>query len=130
MWIHGCGKKVDRFQLERLVDRIGKESCELMHYRLKNKVDNSRKLLYFLRIGLADGLHAVAAPRLLFKKGLFVQLLTQSKCPRLQSEYDRIKCLLKSFRERVDKKNPDPPYEEETKRLEQTRAVAEGDVNH
>jgi hypothetical protein len=108
-------KTVDRFQLERLVNRIGKESCELMHYRLKNKVDNSRKLLYFLRIGLADGLHAVAAPRLLFKKGLFVQLPTQSNCPRLQSESDGIKFLLKSFGERVDEKNRDPPYEEETK---------------
>jgi hypothetical protein len=41
-----------------------------MNYQLKNKVDNSRKFLYFLRIGLAGGLHAVAAPRLLFKKGL------------------------------------------------------------
>jgi hypothetical protein len=86
------------------------------------EVDNSRKLLCFLRIGLADGLHAVAAPRLLFKKGLFVQLPTQSNCPRLQSESDGIKFLLKSFGERVDKKDPDPPYEEETKQREQTSA--------
>jgi hypothetical protein len=64
-------KTVDRFQLEKLVDRIGKESCELMNYRLKNKVDNSRKLLYFLRIGLAGGLHAVAAPRISFQERTF-----------------------------------------------------------
>jgi hypothetical protein len=31
-------KTVDRFQLERLVDRIGKESCELMHYRLRSTI--------------------------------------------------------------------------------------------
>jgi hypothetical protein len=65
-------KKVDRFQLEQLVDRIGKESCELMQYRLKNKEDNITKLLYFLRIGITKGLHSFAAPRLLFKKGLFL----------------------------------------------------------
>jgi hypothetical protein len=47
-------KIVDRFQLEKLVDRIGKEYCELMNYPLKNKVDNSRKLLYLLQIGLAE----------------------------------------------------------------------------
>jgi hypothetical protein len=111
-------KTVDRFHLEKLDDRISKESCELMNYRLKNKVDNSRKLLYFLWIGLADGLHAVAAPRLLFKKGLFVQLPTQSNCPRLQSESDGIKLLIKPIGERVHEKNLDPPCVEETKRQE------------
>ena len=68
----GVEKKVDRLQLEQLVDRIGKESCELMQYRLKNRKDNSRKLLYFLRIGITKGLHSFAAPRLLFKKGLLL----------------------------------------------------------
>jgi hypothetical protein len=115
-------KKVDRLQLEQLVNRIGKESCELMQYRLKNKEDNSRKLLYFLRIGITNGLHSFAAPRLLFKKGLFVELPTRSNCPRLQLETGEIKFLLKSFGERVDEKNPDPPYEEETKQREQTSA--------
>jgi hypothetical protein len=108
-------KTADRFQLEKLFDRIGKESCELMNFQLKNKVDNSRKILYFLQIGLADGLHAVAAPTLLFKKGLFVQLPTQSNCPWLQSESDGIKLLIKSIGERV-------PCNEETKRQEQTGA--------
>jgi hypothetical protein len=109
-------------QLEKLVDRIGKESCKWMNYRLKDKVDNSRKLLYFLRIGLADGLHAVAALRLLFKKGLFVQLPTRSSCPRLQLESDGIKLLIESIGDKVDEKNSDPSCDEETKRQEQTGA--------
>jgi hypothetical protein len=117
-------KKVDRLQLEQLVDRIGKESCELMQYRLKNKKDNSRKLLYFLRIGITNGLHSFAAPRLLYKKGLFVELPTQSNCPRLQLETDEIRLLIKS----VGKKevgNLDPPcYDDQENKGQEEQAGA------
>jgi hypothetical protein len=124
VWIHGCGKKVDRLQLEQLVGRIGKESCELMQYRLKNKEDNIRKLLYFLRIGITNGLHSFAAPRLLFKKGLFVELPTGSNCPRLQLETDEIRLLIKSLGKK-EVGNLDPPcYDDQENKGEEEQAGA------
>jgi hypothetical protein len=57
----------------------------------------------------------LAAPRLLFKKELFVQLPTQSNCPWLQSESNGIKLLIKWLGKREEEENLDPPYKEKTK---------------
>jgi hypothetical protein len=117
-------KKVDRSQLDRLVDRIGKNSCELIQYRLS--IGDGRKVLYFLRIGNSNSLHSFAAPRLLFKKGVLVHFPKRSNYLRLQLVTDEIGLLIKSLR-KEEEENPDPPlHDEEIKgRTEQTRARGE-----
>ena len=58
--------------LNRLVDMIGKEHCELIKYRFTQS-DKSRKMLYILRrIGRVDGENAIALPKKQFKDGVTV----------------------------------------------------------
>lgn len=101
-------KEVDRKGLERLVNNVGKEYCEMIQYRITTK-NKEKKQLYFLRIGLVHGENAFPVPKDMFKKGELVQLPTRSHSPRLQSnETDQITLLVKSRQKTEEEQNKDP----------------------
>jgi hypothetical protein len=75
-------KKVELKQLERLVNTVSKEYCELIKYRLKQN-DRCRKMLFILRIGCIQGANAIPLPKFQFKQGCLVAPPKRSHCPWL-----------------------------------------------
>jgi hypothetical protein len=88
-------KEVANKGLEQLVNKVGKEYCELIRYRVRT-TDNKQRQLSFLRIGMVGGADAISIPKHLFKKGELVKFPTRSHSPRLQStETDHLELLRK-----------------------------------
>ena len=89
-------KEVAKKGLELLVNKVGKDYCELIRYRVTRK-DSKQRQLSFLRIGMVQGADAITMPKHLFKKGELVKFPSRSHSPRLTStETDLLELLKKS----------------------------------
>ena len=82
--------------LEQLVNKDGKEHCELTRHQTRTK-DNKQRQLSFLRIDVAQGADAMSIPKhLLLKKRETVKFPSRRHVPQLQfTETNQLESLRK-----------------------------------